>query len=73
MTELRRGQLVRLEDRHDLLDALVALEPEALHDGCARAPQLSMRSMTERMSSSVAVGFMTIIICVLLEKAWLER
>ena len=41
-------------------------------DGWARAPQLSMRAMTAWMSSSVAVGFMTIIICVLLEISWLE-
>ena len=35
-------------------------------DGCARAPTLSMRAMTAWMSSSLADGFMTIIICVLL-------
>src|SRR6202020_1393012 len=29
--DLRRGELVRLEDRHDAIDAGLALEPEALH------------------------------------------
>ena len=31
MTKLRRGELVRAQDRDDLLDALVALEAEPLH------------------------------------------
>ena len=41
-------------------------------DGCARAPTLSMRAMTAWMSSSVAVGFMTIIIWLLLKGTWTE-
>src|SRR4051794_9078228 len=42
-------------------------------EGCARAPTLSMRAMTDWMSSSVAVGFITIIMCVLLKGPGWER
>ena len=79
VAELRRGELVRLEDRHDLVDAGVALEleprrrargrrsrrspsPPRRAERCARAPTLSIRAMTAWICSSVAVGFITIII-----------
>jgi hypothetical protein len=77
-----RGEPVRLEDRHYVVDAVVVLETQvgdaqvvvSVADGAdhrdlgavvtsARAPTLSMRSATDRMSSSVAVAFITIIIC----------
>ena len=78
-----RGELVGLEDRHDLLDAGCALEAEPLRRARGRRSRrsrspprratgararrtVSIRSMTAWISSSVAVAFITIIICVLL-------
>ena len=79
--ELGGGELERLEDRDDLLDAVVALEAEARdvlavadradhrhllpREGWARAPQDSIRAMTACTCSSVAVGFITIIMVLL--------